>query len=98
MQLIKPPMVQQSQRQYNTDVDCTRTGSLFFESIGTLKLRKGDEIAFLCNWETRNFTVWITTKDNFSMHFTIESQLLIDCIQYAFGDDESPIAILKPRL
>ena len=91
MQLIKPAMLMQSQRQYNTEVDCTRTGSLFFEKIGLLKLTKGDEIAFLCNKETKNFTVWITTQDKFSMHFTIESQLLIDCIQFAFGDDETPI-------
>ena len=91
MDLIKPPMINQSQLKYNTEVDMTRTGSLFFAAIAKLKLNKDDEIVFLCNSETNNFTVWVDTNEKFYMHFTIESTLLNDCVNYAFGSDKSPI-------
>eukprot|EP01083_Nonionella_stella_P026588 73222_1 len=93
IQLIKPTMCEYSEHaKYHTAVDCTRTGSLFFEAVGTLKgLKKGDEITFLCNSETRNFTIWLTTQGDTDMHFTIESELLIDCVNFAFGRQDSPI-------
>merc|ERR1712061_250544 len=36
-QLIKSEMLKCSQSQHDVDVDCTRTGSLFFAAIGSLK-------------------------------------------------------------
>eukprot|EP01084_Bolivina_argentea_P314638 544976_1 len=94
MNLIKEEMLKYSRNsKYETDVDCTRTGSLFFVALGKLKCNKGDEIIFLCNRETNNFTIWLTTQDatEWAMHFTIESELLVDCINYAFGDKDTAI-------
>ena len=94
--LIKPEMQKCSQQRHDVDVDCTRTGSLFFVAIGKLKqnessLGEGDELIFLCNRETHNFTIWIKKKgqEEFQMHFTIESPLLIECIDAVFGDQNS---------
>lgn len=89
MRLIKPEMLKCSQSKHDVDVDCTRTGSLFFAAIGKLKQEEGDEIIFLCNRETNNFTIWIRTKDDddFKMHFTIESTLLIECVDAVFGGE-----------
>ena len=90
MQFMKPSMSKCSQSLHNTEVDCTRTGSLFFAAIGNIKLQKDDELIFLCNLETNNFTVWIHKKneEHFKMHFTVESSLLIECINYAFGMEQ----------
>ncbi len=91
MPLIKAEMLKCSQSGHEVDVDCTRTGSLFFAAVGKLKEDKGAEIIFLCNRETDNFTIWTRHKDqdDFHMHFTIESTLLIECIYAAFGRDTS---------
>ena len=93
--LIQPAMSAHSSSVHNNAVLAhTRTGSLFFEAIGKLGLlHAGDELFFLCNVETNNVTVWRRDKgqQDFAMHFTIESPLLIECVQYAFADEDSPI-------
>jgi len=93
MRVIKPGLMQCSQSKYNTEFDSTRTGSLFYKSVTTLRINKGDEVIFLCNHETKNLTIWVYTclDRETKMHFTIESQLLNDIIDFAFGDDQSPV-------
>ena len=47
IELIRPSMIDFSQKKYGIQVDNTRTGSLFFAALKSLKLKKNDEIVLI---------------------------------------------------
>lgn len=86
--ILLPFMNDFSQSQYNIDIQGTRTGSLFFAALLNVKFNEDmNEITIMCEYENKSVSILsVDANENVEYLFTIQSDLLLECIKYTFEE------------